>query len=293
MSDALVSGLLGGAMGLGQAAYQVGKDNLEAMRTRLRDEAKAELQRKRDELTHGQTKELQINRQDFESGENEKNRASREKVADLERQMELKILSERKRGNDAKEAQNRLNAIKEAVKAAGSGAGIEEINAILTSVGLPEWEEFISDPGSSGFLGIGGREPKTGYRVAGSGSKGDQTDFDALLAQSQQGSPKNGSSGLISEAQAAVPPVESPPEKAEYSPNDPGTWDVTMIGTNLHIITPSGPVKMTEEQIEQWKQTEAGKTYFGVPDGSNVAGMVKDTETVRRRRQRIRKSFSK
>lgn len=97
-----------------------------------------------------------------------------------------------------------------------------------------------------------------------------------------------GTKGLLeSEGTQQPEPEKSIPQ---YSKEAPESWSVVMIGTSLSILTPNGPVKMTPEQIEAWKQTEAGRKYFS--KGSVPLQKLKDTGAPDRRREAMRKSFS-
>jgi hypothetical protein len=262
MSDALVSGLLGGMQGMGQATYQLGKDNLEAMRTRLRDEAKAELQAARDKRVHGQAKELQANRQDFEPGENQKNRDSRKELADKENELKEAMLSEKIDSNKLQSMKVRLSAYSEAREILDKGGNLSAANAVLESVGLPGLEEYTVEE-ESGW-GPWKNEKEVGYRLKGSGRKDDAYDLEELRRVGLEAMPDNQTAGkttqpkktkgLISKAMANQGPTRDtlPPKMAD--------WDVTLIrrdGRDVPVvITNDGPVEISDEQYQQWRKLQ-------------------------------------
>ena len=307
----LVAGLLGGAMGAGSAMNEVGKSALEDLRTRLRDEALAELQAKRDERQHGYNKELskeeresrvEEGRLDRESAEgmykgkiasaegissagiksaekiaSDKN-AMLERLAKAENALKKDILAEDKKGNTAQEMRATVAAYAEARRVIEGGGSTDEANAVLEAVGLPGFEEFVTDPGSKGFFGFGGTPPTVGRRIEGqTGGAGVSNDLESLLALGRNADAprttprKDPVAGSGNETPGAAQGPEPRPKpkgilggetilhtKTDIDP-DPKNWDVRNEVGQYFMITKDGPVKMTAQQIDQWKAATSAK----------------------------------
>ena len=213
------------------------------------------------------------------------------KIANMENTIREKRLSTDKNSNEAAVMNAQIKAYAEARKIGENGGTTDEMNAVLDAAKLPPLEDFEVTPEKPGILGFGGEPAVMGRRQVGAGNAPEgeaqkatpQTGLSPFL-QDLVGLP-GGETGIMSDEPGTAQAAESPlPEKdqvatpsspevpepktpgilQEQAPERTGTsdspeeWDVTMIGGDLNIITPSGPVKMTPQQIKEWKQTEAG-----------------------------------
>jgi len=179
MSDNLVSGLLGGAMGFGRAVGSIGEKELEALRTRLRDEANAELQKKRDERIHGQNLEIQGNRQsfqteqskaerEFEAEQGDLDRTSRENIAKQANEITIKRLDADLRSATAAERRNMLKTqemIQKAFKDPNltQAEQVSQANALASDAGFSfRYELKQVSPAQKNLIG---RNVEAGYEI--------------------------------------------------------------------------------------------------------------------------------
>lgn len=270
--------------------------------------AKSEMEQRRLDTGYTESQEKMRSAEKIASKRN----AMMKEIAVMENRTRERMLKTNKNSNEAAIMNAKIKAYAEARKVGENGGTTEEMNAVLDAAGLPPLEEFEVKPAKKGFLGFGSEPSVIGRRPT--------TTKEGQVNGAQQGGMSSFLQGLIDESQGvkqeptqtdeiSVPEQSRPgfleteqptpdkqdivglrPEITEPSDN-PETWNVTMIGTDFHIITPSGPVKMTPEQIEEWKQTSAGKKFFS--PGIEAIKPLKDTGAVKRRREAMRESFSK
>lgn len=278
MSDNLAMGILGGVAGFGGAMNYLGKDQLRSLADKLKIEARGEIEKQ----LQGErlTTEQQMNQDRIaaEQGMSSERIKSNEKIATehdavLERiakdrnNLSIMLANAKKAGskNDAQVIANKLKAMDLVQKTITNGGDINQINAILDAAGLPKWEQYTKDPGSSGFFGIGGSEPVMGFRLAGSGGSQLGNDLNHLLSEGRKGGWGWGA-GVAQAADNKENDRIWPPkgiigdQMTNVIPNlnnaigsDPRTWSVQKRGDQYFMITGAGYIKMTPEQINRWK----------------------------------------
>jgi antitoxin component YwqK of YwqJK toxin-antitoxin module len=164
----------------------------------------------------------------------------------------------------------------------------EESYLVLKGRKHPTWEQAEQAEASRGFKiikGPGGRYFSVPKEFAASAMPGEKKP--PLPLDVPAGPPTAAGitgAGTPGGQPAAVPTAES---GSGYNPQDPNTWNVIQQGSDLYIQTPAGPEKMTPEQIDLWKQTEAGAAYFQPIINKDL------NLNPERRRQGIAKSFAR
>jgi hypothetical protein len=281
-------GIIGGAAGFGNAMNYIGKDQLRNLADKLKIQARGEIEKQ----LQGEriTAEQQMNQDRISSQEsmNTQRLKSNEKISSehnavLERIAKDKndlsiLLSKYKTGSsEAKDVANKLKAMDLVQKTIQNGGDINQINAILDAAGLPRWEQYTKTPGSSGFFGWGATEPVTGYRLAGSGGSQLSNDLNTLLAEGKKEGLLSGlwGTGVAQAADNKENDGVWPPKGIiggqinKIIPNlrinpDPRAWSVQKRGNDYFMNTGAGYIKMTPEQVDQWKRATEGVQAQGM-----------------------------
>ena len=273
-----LEGLLGGVMGGSNAVNELSGERRKLLAEKLKMDAMEEIQMRSDTRRFGHEKGLQqenIKAEDsratkkMESTEriSEKETSSREKIssernatleriANMENEIKEKMHSAQMGSNEAQVMRAKVAALAEARKVIENGGTTEEANAVLETVGLPPFEEYVMDEGSEGILGFGKKEPVIGRRLSGGKSQtgGTQTggglssELQALLEEgkgsSGQGKPQ--SDGIVNDAMADNKPG-TPDSINPKLPPDVKSWNVKEKVVNGRTV----PVaEIDGEQIE-------------------------------------------
>ena len=311
------SGLLGGVAGGANAVAEISEEERRKLAERLKMEALERIHARSAESEHGYASERlntqlkaqgdvsKLERESAEKISTDRN-AVMERISKMELDVKRQLINADKKSTEAQNLRAKIDAFTEARKVLEGGGSTDEANAVLSAAGLTPMEEDVKEPGSEGFLGFGKKDPVIGRRPAGSAgtgamsgtSSGLKSELDALLAEGR-GTAQNKPKGILAEAQAGGAAPSKPdssgilpsamPEKIPDNQDaaDPSKWKVSQKGSELYRMTEAGPVKMTRDEIEAWKQTPAGQEYFQSPDW--------DLSRINpeKRRESLRKSFSR
>ena len=277
------------------AVNEIAEDKRKQLAEKLKMDALAEIQMRQGEREHGYAKELQGEKikaetelqgekikaesdlTDKKISSDEKIASDRnamlERIAGMENSMKDRMLKMDAKTNAAQMMRAQVAAFTEARKVLEGGGTTEEANAVLEAAGLPAMEEYIADPGSSGFFGIGGREPKIGRRVAGSGGilsgggSGLSAELDALLQEGlgttrkeQVSAGKDG--GIVGDAMASTGQGNQTEEINPMLPSSPDQWNVKEKNVNGKVvpvaIVDGQEIELTEYEYVYW-MTNKGK----------------------------------
>ena len=230
------AGLLGGVMGAGTAIDQIGTEKRKELAEHLKMQALEKIEERADIRRHGQAKELQGEKMEHETGLQEKDIGSREKIAGEGITSAEKIASERNQMyRDLAKERNRLDeklrqtqenteenkrlkiksdTVTKAMKYLQEGGDLEGAQAMLDAAEVDySLETYVKTPATEGGIFGWGAEPEvTAERI----KIGKPSATETKPGESEPTDLKSDLARLVAKGKEPMPPAtEAKPEKVE------------------------------------------------------------------------------